>query len=322
MKDKLIEQKKEISLHRVSWQGRLDKLNNELDSASDRTYLEKRKGRISVQNQIDIAAKNEYEMQNYIDELEEGYTAQSVELKSALKAKRSAIKSDRISKLLAASRLNKWHDIRNKNRQLHEELFAQSKITTASIKIIEKYESIMLSSAAKKKTMKKEWRNAEHARHNGGKRNWPVWVVQLICELLVNGTPPSAIPANILTMYETLYGETTKDLPSVSFVRSCRVVVEVIGETVTAIKLARAGSWKQLWTDATTRRQIPFTALIIGLMGDDDKIDPVVVSSCIFMEDEKSDTGAEGIITKVSVPEKTIFFMHVYIYIYINVYIY
>ena len=180
----------------------------------------------------------------------------------------------------------------------------------------------MLSSASKKKTMKKERRNAEHARQNGGKRNWPVWVVQLICELLVNGTPPSAIPANILTMYETLYGETTKDLPSVSFVRSCRVVVEVIGETVTAIKLARAGSWKQLWTDATTRRQIPFTALIIGLMGDDDKIDPVVVSSCIFMEDEKSDTGAEGIITKVSVPEKTIFFMHVYIYIYINVYIY
>jgi hypothetical protein len=53
-----------------------------------------------------------------------------------------------------------------------------------------------------------------------------------------------------------------------------------------------------------------------------DKIDPVVVSSCIFMEDEKSDTGAEGIITKVSVPEKTIFFMYVYIYIYINVYIY
>jgi hypothetical protein len=59
MKDKLIEQKKEISLHRVSWQGRLDKLNNELDSASDRTYLEKRKGRISVQDQIDIAVKKQ-----------------------------------------------------------------------------------------------------------------------------------------------------------------------------------------------------------------------------------------------------------------------
>ena len=154
--------------------------------------------------------------------------------------------------------------------------------------------------------MKKEWSDAEAARKHGGKRKWPVWVVQFICELLVNGTPPSAIPANIQTMCETLCGKTPKDLLSVNFVRSCRVVVEIIGETVTAIKLARAGSWKQLWTDATTRRQIPFTALIIGPIGNDDKIDPAVVSSCIFMEDEKSDTGAEGIITEVSVKNKIV----------------
>ena len=81
-----------------------------------------------------------------------------------------------------------------------------------------------------------------------------------------------------------------------------------MGETITALKLARAPNWKQLWTDATTRRQIPFTALIIGLLGDDDKIDPVVVSSCIFMENEKSETGAAGIVTKVSTQEYSCFF--------------
>ena len=32
-----------------------------------------------------------------------------------------------------------------------------------------------------------------------------VWVVQLICELLVIGTPPSSMPGNIRIMYETLY---------------------------------------------------------------------------------------------------------------------
>ena len=71
---------------------------------------------------------------------------------------------------------------------------------------------------------------------------------------------------------------------------------------IAAIKLAREDSWVQLWTDATTRRQIPFTALVIGLMGDgpDDKIDPIVVSSCIFMDDETSETCANGIIKKVS----------------------
>ena len=130
--------------------------------------------------------------------------------------------------------------------------------------------------------------------------------MQLICELLVNGTPPSVIPANVRTLYNILCGETSKDLSSVSFVRNCRVVVKIIGKTVTVLKLARAGSQKQLWTNATTRRQIPFTAPIIGLSGDDDKIGPVVVSSCIFMDDKISDTGAEGIITKVSVNDKIV----------------
>ena len=117
----------------------------------------------------------------------------------------------------------------------------------------------------------------------------------------MNGTTPSAIPTNIQTMYETLYSEKPEELPSVNFVRRCRVVVEIIGETIAAIKLASAENWKwkQLWTDATTRRQIPFTALVIGLLGDEDNIDPVVVSSCIFMEDEKSDTQADGILAKI-----------------------
>ena len=100
-------------------------------------------------------------------------------------------------------------------------------------------------------------------------------------------------------MYETLYGEKPDEVPSVNFVRGCRVVVQVVGETITAIKLANADSWKQLWTDATTRRQIPFTALIKCILGEEDKLDPVVVSSCIFMEDERSETQADGICEKI-----------------------
>ena len=99
-------------------------------------------------------------------------------------------------------------------------------------------------------------------------------------------------------MYETLYGETPEELPLVNFVRECRVVVEVVGETIAALKLAAAENWKQLWTDATTRRQIPFTALVIGLLGDEDNIDPVVISSCIFMDDEKAVTQGDGILSK------------------------
>ena len=37
----------------------------------------------------------------------------------------------------------------------------------------------------------------------------------------------------------------------------------------------------------------------MGLMGEDDNIDPVVVSSCIFMEDERLEMQANGILNKV-----------------------
>lgn len=58
--------------------------------------------------------------------------------------------------------------------------------------------------------------------------------------------------------------------------------------------------WDQLWTDSTTRRQITFTALIIGILVDSRNIDPIVVSFCIFMEDERSETQVDGIVNKVN----------------------
>ena len=72
------------------------------------------------------------------------------------------------------------------------------------------------------------------------------------------------------------------------------LIVQVIGETIAAIKLDMAAKWDQLWTDATTRRQCPFQALLIGLMDENKKIDPGMVSSCIFLEDESAETTVES----------------------------
>ena len=132
----------------------------------------------------------------------------------------------------------------------------------------------------------------------GGK--WQPWVIQYICELLVIGTPPASIPSIISSSYQTYYGKEADEVPQVRFVRGCRVIVQVIGETIAAIKLASAEKWDQLWTDATTRRQCPFQALIIGLMDSEKKLDPVTVSSCIFLEDESAETTVESILAKVS----------------------
>ena len=130
-----------------------------------------------------------------------------------------------------------------------------------------------------KHQLRKEWADKEAAARNGGARCWQPWVVQIICKMLVNRKSPLAVPSTMQTIYQMLTGDMPKDLPSVSFVRGCRVVVEVIGETIVAMKLANAPTWSQVWTNGTTRQQIPCTALVVGLMGDDDNVNPVVVSS-------------------------------------------
>ena len=108
--------------------------------------------------------------------------------------------------------------------------------------------------------MKKEWKDDEAESCKGGGQSWPVWVVQLICELLVIVTPPSSMPVNIRIMYETLYdidldaeGEKRVEFPSINFFRQCRIVVQVIGDTMVALKLSKTVKWNQLFIDATSR---------------------------------------------------------------------
>ena len=95
-----------------------------------------------------------------------------------------------------------------------------------------------------------------------------------------------------------LYGG--QDIPSVDYCRKCRDVADRFNECLVAILLAR-NDWKTLHTDATTRRQTPFEALIIGLEGEEDEVlDNILVSSCIFMETEDAKSCVDGLERKVS----------------------
>ena len=78
------------------------------------------------------------------------------------------------------------------------------------------------------------------------------------------------------------------------------MLVQIISETITAMKLAACLHWAEIFFDATTRRQVPFSAVVISLMGDDpETIDPLIVSSCVILEDETSEMQVDGIVTKV-----------------------
>ncbi len=76
-----------------------------------------------------------------------------------------------------------------------------------------------------------------------------------------------------------------------------------IGETITAMKLSACSNWAEIFFDATTRCQVPFSAVVISLMGDGpDIIDPSIVLSCVLLEDETSETQVDSIVTKLGHP--------------------
>ena len=135
-------------------------------------------------------------------------------------------------------------------------------------------------------------------------------MVLLVCELLIIGIPPTAIPSSIYTLYETLTGVDPTKVPSVSFIRQCRTVVQVMGETIAEWKLADAESWRQIFNDAISRRQCTFQALVVGLIDEDRFLDPVIVSSCIFLENETSRTTFYTIVDKVSIFLMFVFHFH------------
>ena len=76
----------------------------------------------------------------------------------------------------------------------------------------------------------------------------------LVCELLVNGTPPSTIPYSIQTMSAALIGSEFNEMPSLDYVCKCCVSVQNLNDMLASYMLEKAENWHQIFTDGTTRR--------------------------------------------------------------------
>ena len=134
----------------------MDSLNRDLDEASDQAYNVKRKGRRAIQAHIEKSSENEIKMQNYIDSLTDKNKKASSEMSAVLKQKCNAINQSQRAQALAASRLQKWHDERNKRRQLQDDLVVQQKNAKATDAVMQKYKAIVEgASEVKQKEMKK-----------------------------------------------------------------------------------------------------------------------------------------------------------------------
>ena len=117
--------------------------------------------------------------------------------------------------------------------------------------------------------------------------------------MLVNGTKPTAVLANMQTSCAAFTCVEAEDLPSINFVCKCRVVLQNLNETLSAFRLGNATSWYQAFIDGTTSRQIAFQNIIIALLEDGD-LDPVIVLSCMYVENETSEQCVQSIIETVS----------------------
>ena len=104
----------------------------------------------------------------------------------------------------------------------------------------------------------------------GGSSSWPLYIWDLILEQLVNGTPPSSVSANIHAHVKK-FSPSTKitELPSIWTIRRVRSVLLIVCQTLAAYRLAKAGKWAQIFTDATSRRQVTFQNLLISVEEDE-----------------------------------------------------
>ena len=146
-------------------------------------------------------------------------------------------------------------------------------------------------------TIKLEIKRERSVGRRGGGSKWPVRIVMLICEMLVNGTAPSAVSSNIKS-FAGAFGVDVHDEPSINYVRQCRVVVQNLNEMLAAFRLGNAKKWKQCFTDGTSRRQIAFQNLVIGIENGE-KFESIIASSCIFLENERAEGQVAAIKDKV-----------------------
>ena len=150
--------------------------------------------------------------------------------KVALKKLRCAQKEIRQVKDLSAKRLLKLHISQDKVLELKDILDEVSNDTEP-----------------------KEIRKIRMKGRHGGSHTWPLWMSQLVLEMLVNGTPPSAVPSNITSQIAIMNPDVKiEDIPSISYVRKCCTILRIVGETLASYRLSKASNWQQMFTDGTS----------------------------------------------------------------------
>ena len=296
VKNRLVILKAQLTKHRKKYEAHLAAVELRLIRADGVVVEAKREYRKMLNDQLLASGRKEAELEQQIRDLNELSFELADEVKDAKRQKRIFEKRADRSRESSNKRKRKVDDLKEENEMLRDENIELHKTTQQlvdDIKINEdRYRNLM-----PKRTMKK----VRVKGKRGGGKMWDIWVVQMCCELLVCGASPAAIPDIIDVMYATLYEGQPIERPSINWIRQCRVIVQVMAETIAAWKLASKEKWPFMCTDATTRAQLEFQAVVVGMFDEEGDLDPVTVSSCIWLKDGESSAVADTIEEKVRV---------------------
>jgi hypothetical protein len=158
-----------------------------------------------VQLQLDRSSAVEHKLMEIIEGLEVMNDELVEEIKSAKEAKRKAIRQYDKSKEAAARRLDQLQQEKEKKNLLRDDLTRVLRAQQAQEAQLTEYKSIVETFKSSKRDLTYEFK----AGCKGGAQ-WPLWVTEVCCELLVNGSSPLAIPSSIMTLFAALYGEEPK----------------------------------------------------------------------------------------------------------------
>ena len=267
---------RQVERHRTD----LRRVHEELERQKEKTQQQKqlrwKANRAAADKQAQLEEDMDY-MRQWLDDMHEELEGEKAIAKDAAK------KAYRLN-TVAEKRLALLKELKVKVGELKDELAEESKARDS----LERMSTIRL--AIKRERAIGRW---------GGSGRWPVHIVLLICEYLVNGTPPSAVPANLQSASAAFTGAEAKELPSVNFVRQCRTVCENLNLMFAGFRLGNARKWHEIFTDGTERRQVAMQNLVIGIM-EDGGMDSVLVSSCKFLENGTAEKQVEAIKEQVS----------------------
>ena len=142
-----------------------------------------------------------------------------------------------------STRLQRLKDLKLLVGELKEELSDESHIQE-TLQIM----STILLQIKWERTIGRQW----------GSLWWTVHIIMLICELLVNGNPPSAFPDKIQTSYAAITGSEVNEMPSLKYFRKCFFVVQNLNDMLAAclIRKERIGTIYSL--TAPTRGRLHF----------------------------------------------------------------